>query len=242
MIRQKFKHGSTILLAFCLLAACEGASIAATIDDFSTPQGPLGDAAVSGVTGPGIIGGSRQAGGGFFFEVAGGVGTFSFFRAGNVMGLTYDGTPALDDISTFPPVDLTDGGLASHFLLGISGIDGGLSMAMGVRDVDGNTASAIFSAMMAPGLYTLPLPTGLGDLTRIHQIGAALFLSPFMSSGASVSIDFLCTGTPEAGCTSAEPVAAVPEPGTATLFTLGVAMLVLLVRKKASTEIGRAHV
>jgi hypothetical protein len=132
-------------------------------------------------------------------------------------------------------VDLTDGGAATHFLLGITEIDGALSIAMGVTDVDGQTTSSIFSAMTAPGLYTILLPNGPADLTRIDLVSATLFLSPGSSSGGSVSIDFLCTGTPEGGCTETEPATAMPEPAADTLYVLAVAMLVLMACRKSAT-------
>lgn len=228
------KYGTRIVLIFGLLGIFAPLSPAAIIDDFSTPQGPLTAGGSGAVSGPDIIGGVRQAGGGSFFEVSGGIATFSFSLqngGANVMNITYDGTTALDDISTFPAVDLTDGGIASHFLLGISSIEGALSIAMGAIDVDGQTASAVFSGMTAPGVYAVPLVANFADLTRISFISATLFLSPVASSTASVGIDFLCTGNLEAGCTTTTPTTAVPEPGEGVVLALFAASLPLLRRR-----------
>lgn len=126
-----------IVLVLVLLAGFARESQATIIDIFSTPQGPLSGGASGAVSGPGIIGGSREARDASFFQVAGGVGTFSSADGtGNVMSLAYDGTVTLDDNASFAPVDLTDGGVANLFLVGVTGYAApfGSSLALAVSD------------------------------------------------------------------------------------------------------------
>ncbi len=230
MTRQRYPCRPTILFLVGLFAALIPSAQGTIIDDFSTPQGPLtGVADVA--SGPGIVGGFREASDPNF-AVSGGVATFSFSIGGtgtNIMGLAYDGTMDPSDGGMFAPlVDLTDGGLASQFLLGISEVTGVFSLAIGITDADSNVLPLIFNPVISPGLYTLPIAPGTADLTRVSRIDMALFLSPSQAGQASVGIDFMCTGTAAAGCTSVDSVTTVPEPGTAMLLIVGAAMLALL--------------
>lgn len=224
MTQRRYALRTRIWPGLILLAALISPLRATLIDDFSTPQGPL-SLVSEVVSGPGIVGGSRTVSAGFFFEVAGGEATFSNLSVsgGNVMSISYGGTSG-----SFPsPVDLTDGGTANMFLLGITGIESffGGSVALAVTDVNLNTAFASFP-FSSPGVYAAPLPTGLSDFTQVISVGMPLFLGD--STGATMKIDFACTGTLEAGCTSAGPATAVPEPGTAVLLVVGAAALGLM--------------
>lgn len=221
--------------ALVLFAGLAPTSRAAIIDDFSTPQGPL-SGVPNVVSGPGILGDFRQASDPFF-SVSGGVARFSFSTGvpggTNIMGVSYDGTPAPSDGGTFAPFDLTDGGLATEFLLGISEVTGGAFVLIGVTDTDGSSNATIFREIVSPGLYTLPIPTDLVDFTRVNRVDLTLFLSPVP---ASVGIDFICTGTLEAGCTTAGPVTPVPEPESWGLLALLAAGLPWLARKRPAAS------
>jgi hypothetical protein len=228
---------TTIALGLALLAWLTIPLPGAIIDDFSTPQGPL-SGSVGAVSGPGILGTSREAGGGALFEVISGVGTFSTpVGTDNVMSITYDGTTTLGDNATFAPVDLTDAGIATLFLLAVSGYDAPLGSVVALLASDGNPGAVLAATFQinAPGLYTAPIPAALADFTQIDQVFLALFLGSLPPDAASMSFDFVCTGTLESGCTTAEPNLATPEPGTAGLLALGAAALALFGRRRIHT-------
>jgi hypothetical protein len=197
---------------------------ATIIDDFSTPQGPLSSTSAA-VSGPGIIGNSRHVYSGYFFEATGGLGTFSTPCCDNVMNLNYTGMSE--------PVDLTDGGLATSFLLRVSGVEGlGAALLFAVSDAQSSTSVAMPSIFInSPGLYAVALPTHLADFTQIDRLDIAIFLSPD-SAGALLSLDFICTGTLAAGCTTADPATAVPEPSAFEILVVVSLVLPLLGRKR----------
>jgi hypothetical protein len=224
---EKQGYGVVVVAVFSLTLALPLPMSATIIDSFSTSQGPVVDASGT-ASGPGIVGGWRDVSATFFVATAG-VGTFSTpDGSGNVMSAFYDG---INSTGAFvSPVDLTDGGVADQFLLGISAIDSPFfgSVAVGVVDVNSNVAFVTFQ-VLAPGLYTASLPSQQADLTQINSVGFAVFLGTSPPTGGLMSIDFLCTGASGA-CTTTEPVSAVPEPGTAVLLLLGGTSLALLRR------------
>lgn len=221
---MRYDRKPTTVLKITLLAGFIFTAPAATIDDFSTPQGPL-TGVPNVVSGPGIVGGFRQASDPFF-AVDGGLATFSYSSSvpgTNLIGLAYDGTPEPSDGGGFAPlVDLTDGGTASQFLLGISEVTGVVAVLVSVTDADELSIGTSFAGLTSPGLYTAPLPIipTNPDFTRIQRVDVVLFLSPLESNLASIGVDFICTGTLEAGCTTAEPTNPVPEPESWAMLAL----------------------
>jgi hypothetical protein len=220
MTQLRHTHQTKLALALVLLLRFVPTASGTIIDDFSTPQGPL--TVVGGfASGPGIMGNSREVIIGEFFEATGGGGNFATTGVDSGMGFLYGSLGIL-------PVDITDGGVANVFLLNVMEFEGEQASAWFVfRDFDFLFSSSAFLLFNAPGLYSTPIPTDV-DITRITQLEMFLDLAPVPAGGASIRIDFICTGTVEAGCTTADAVTGVPEPATAVLFGLGLVVLALL--------------